>query len=159
MPEKIEKKEVPKGVKAIAVYYYLSAGISLLMALSLMLFNSLILPWLVKTFILPNLDNSIPPSSLQELITMFSIVMVAVLITSAVFSFVIGISLWKLKKWARTVSIISTGIGILSSIISLLFALISTNMLKVALYIPSLAISIWIFSYLLSNEKVLKAFA
>jgi uncharacterized membrane protein (DUF2068 family) len=153
------KKEVPKGVKAIAIYYYLSAGISLLIALSLILFNSLILPWLVKTFVLPNLNNSIPLSSSQELITMFSIVMIIALVTSAVFSFIIGISLWKLKKWARVVSIVSTGIGILSSGISLLFALMSVNILKIALYVPSLAISIWIFSYLLSNEKVIKAFA
>ncbi len=159
MPEKKEKKEVLTGVKAIAIYYYFSAGISLLMASSLIFFSSVILPWLAKTFILPNLDSRIPISSLQELISMFSIVMIIVLIISAVFSFVIGISLWKLKKWARAVAIVSTGIGILSNGISLLFALLSINILKIALYVPSLAISIWIFFYLLRNEKVLKAFA
>jgi uncharacterized membrane protein (DUF2068 family) len=81
------------------------------------------------------------------------------LIISAVFSLIIGIGLWKLKKWARIVAIVSAGLGMLSGGISALFSLISLNAVKTALYTPSLIISVFIFVYLLSDEKVKQAFA
>lgn len=158
MPKSQAKREVPKGVKAIAIYYYLSAGLSLLIMLALILFTSLVMPWLIKTFA-SDIEKYMTPSSLQLFITVFLVAMGIMLIISAVFSLIIGIGLWKLKKWARIVAIVSAGLGMLSGGISILFSLISLNAVKTALYTPSLIISVFIFVYLLSDEKVKQAFA
>lgn len=132
-------KEVPTGVKIIAVLNYIGAvflliaGIAFIFGAGAMASVLAVIPFLA----------SIGAS--------FFIVIAIIMIALAVLSFFIGRGLWKGQNWARIVSIVFAIIGVLSGLISLIQGSFGS--------IVSLIIEGVIGGYLLFSKDVKEAFA
>jgi len=76
---------------------------------------------------------------------------IAVLIGGALAA-LIGFGLWKLKNWARILSIVFTALGALMNLLGLLGSLAHFNVGTVVWSVFCLAIDVWIIMYLLKPE-------
>ena len=138
-----ERKKVPTGVKVISILYYVFAGLAVISAIML--------------FVGANMVNSILGQiPIIGIIGAFgsSLFIVAGIIslTAGILGFFIGRGLWNAGKWARTLVIIFSCIGVLMGIISL------AKPSFIGIF-SQLVVSGGIGGYLIFSKKVKKAFA
>jgi len=130
---------VPVGVKVIAVLYYISAVLSVIMGILLMVGSAALTPYIDSL------------GGLAGILGGALIVLGIIIIAFGVLAFFIGRGLWKAKKWARIVAIIIAALGVLSGIISLIQGDFGS--------ILGLVINAIIGGYLLFSKGVKAAFA
>ena len=133
-------KEIPVGVKIIAVLYYIAAVLSAIFGI-FFLIGAGFIGALIPGF--------------GALGAGILIVVGIFLIGAAVLGFFIGRGLWRAQKWARIIVIIFSIIGAVMAIIQM----ITIGALVIASSIISLIIQAVIGGYLLFNGAVKKAFA
>jgi uncharacterized membrane protein (DUF2068 family) len=132
-----QKKEVPGGVKAISVLYYISAVLGVIFGL-LFLFGAGAIANLVPG--IGMLGGGI-----------FAIIGL-VIIGLSVLGFFIGKGLWNGKNWARIIAIVFSAIGVVVAIISMFQGNVTGNLI-------TLALNGLVGGYLLISEKVKKVFS
>jgi len=133
------KKSVPTGVKVIAVLYYLGAVFEILLGL-LFLVGAGIIGFASKEISLPEVFG-----------VGFFLIFGIIIFGFGILSFFIGKGLLKAKSWARIVVIAFAGIGIFTSVISMIQGDIISS-------IFILVIELVIGGYLLFNSDVKEAF-
>jgi len=133
-------KEIPTGVKVISIVYYVFAAIAVIA--SIFLFSG--------ASTISSLFGSIPILSILGALGSGLFIFGAIMsLIFGTLSFFIGRGLWKIKKWARTLVIVFSCIGVLIGIFS-----ISSGFVAVV----QLAISGGIGGYLIFSKEVKKAF-
>lgn len=130
----------PTGVTILAILCFIGAGFCLLGGLGLLLGGSV-----VATMINQQGANSGVASILAGLGALAG---VCIIIVGGIYALV-GFGLWKLKEWARMVSIILTAIGAVLNLPGLLTSLTHFNLGALIWTLFWLAIDVWIIMYLL----------
>ncbi len=131
-------KEIPVGVKIIAVLYYIGAVLALLFG--------------ILTFVgAGTLQTALAAVPFLAIFSGLIIVLGIILIGFGVLGFFIGRGLWKAQNWARILVIIFAALGVLMAIIAMVGGNIAGN-------IVSLIINGLIGGYLLFSQKVKAAF-
>ncbi|MFH1683038.1 MAG: hypothetical protein ABIA37_04540 [Candidatus Woesearchaeota archaeon] len=139
----MKTKQIPTGVKAISIFYYVSVGFMALAGLILMLGAG---AFTQMTAELPFVNV------LGALGSALFIGIAIVLLAIAVLVFFVARGLWKLQNWARITAIVFAALSILQNIsFRPMMGGFSGNIL-------SLAISGLIGGYLLFSKEVKKAF-
>ena len=141
--QSVNSKEVPTGVKVIAVLYYIVAG---LLAISGILS-------LVGAGAMSSITNKIPLFEILGALGSGLFIIIAIIfIGLGVLEFFIARGLWKAKSWARILVIIFAAIGALFAIVSLVQGNIFSGLFN-------LLINGLIGGYLWFNNNVKEAFA
>ena len=96
----------PTGVTIIAVLAFLGAALLVLGALFSLLGGMLV--------------STMAASRMGALAGVGAAVIAVFLLIAAVVDIVVGVGLWKLKNWARIITIVLTGIGLLGSVLSII---------------------------------------
>jgi uncharacterized membrane protein HdeD (DUF308 family) len=141
-------KSIPTGVKVISVLDYIGAGLFALFGVIMLIVGIIALAN-------PSFLQDTPDVFLTSIAGFIGILMLIggiILIGLSVLSFFVARGLWKGKNWARIVSIIFAGIGVIFSIIAMTQGNILNNLFN-------LAINLVIGGYLLFSSSVKKAFA
>ena len=138
----MDDKSVPTGVKVIAVLYYISAVIGIILGLL----------FLVGGGMIGFIASQIPLFGIFGMLGSALFVVVGIiLIGLSILNFFIGRGLWKAQPWARIVAIIFAALGILMAIIFI----VQGNIINIF----TLVIELVIGGYLLFNKKAKEAFA
>lgn len=95
----------PTGVTILAILAFIGAGILALVALFSLLGGALV--------------SSLASSRVGIVAGVGAAVVAVFLLIFAAIDLVVGIGLWKLKNWARVVTIILVGLGLLGSVLSI----------------------------------------
>ncbi len=133
-------KEIPTGVKAISIVYYVFAALLVLSAIGLF----------VGSGIITSILDSIPILSIMGALGSGLLIFAGVTcLIFGVLEFFIGRGLWTAKNWARVLVIIFSCIGVLIGITSITSGFFA---------IVGLAISGLIGGYLIFSKKVKAAF-
>lgn len=141
-------KEIPVGVKIIAVLYYIGAVLGVIFGIL----------FLVGAGLIGTVASQIP------IIGLFGsglfVVAGIILIGLGVLGFFMGRGLWKGKNWARILAIIFAGLGVIMAIVAMFTTQIGVNITgQIASQIVNLAINLVIGGYLLFSKKVKAAFS
>lgn len=126
----------PTGITIIAVLAFLGAGFLLLLALLSLVGGALF--------------SSLSSSRLGALAGIGAVVLAVFLLICAAVDVVVGVGLWKLQNWARIITIVLIGIGLLGSVLSI-FSPFHVHVFFVVFLIRRLvlaAIYAWILWYL-----------
>ena len=99
------KKEMPTGVKLIAVLYYVSAAVGVLLGILFLAAGGL-------------LGSTIP------FLAALGVVGGIIFLAFGIVSFFIGRGLWQGKDWARIIAIVFAAIGLLSSLLTIAGSLV-----------------------------------
>lgn len=135
------KKQMPTGVKVIAVLNYIGAGLLALLAIVSLFGAGMMSSLLENEFgLLGMLGGGI------------FIVFAIILLAFAILSFFIGRGLWIGQQWARIISIVFAGLGVLFALIAIIGGEIIGNLF-------SLVVNGIIGGYLFFNKEVKAAFA
>ena len=132
-------QQVPTGVKIISVLIYIGAVSAILLGIFL----------LFGAGIIGSIADQIPILGLfgSGLFVISGIILIGL----GVLYFFIGRGLWNARPWARIVTMIFAGLGILAGVISMIQGNITDNVFN-------LALSLVIGGYLMFNTKVKEAF-
>lgn len=152
-PIQISKKSVPAGVKVISILYYLGATLLIIFGL-LLIFVSLFMGAGTSAVSETVSDTQIA-GMVANILAVGSILFIIVAIISiiwAVLSIIIGIGLWRARKWARIVAIMIGMLGILSSFGFFVIESYILGILFMIYYLVGVG-------YLIFSKKVKEAFA
>ncbi len=134
------KVNIPTGVKVISVLYYIYAALGVIAGLALIAGTGMIGLLISQISLFGALGAG--------MFAVFGVVVIGL----SVLGFFVARGLRKAKSWARIVAIISSALGILSLVISMIRGNIISNIL-------GLAIQLAIGGYLLFNNNVKQTFA
>lgn len=138
MEKIIHKQQVPVGIKIISIIYYVGGILGIINGV-LKIFSGLLL-LSVKEY-------------LGTSFSLFSFIFFGIImIGGGILTLFIARGLWKAKRWARIVTIISVCLGIIASVIML------TQGKNIVVYILGIILNFAIVGYLLFNNNVKKAF-
>lgn len=132
-------KEVPVGVKVLAVLQYIGAVVSFLFGL-FFIFGATTMISVMTSMM------SVPGEMVKGVFVFLGVLFVGI----AVLYFFMAKGLWKGKNWARITSIVFCCLGVLSALLSLIIG----NFVALL----SLAINGFFAGYLLFNKEVKTAF-
>ncbi len=96
----------PTGVTILAVLAFIGAGLLVVGALFSLLGGMLV--------------STMGASRMGMLAGVGAAVIAVFLLIAAAVDIVVGVGLWKLKNWARIITIVLTGIGLLGSVLSII---------------------------------------
>ena len=133
-------KEIPVGVKIIAILYFIGAILSLFAGIGMFIGAG---------------PMSAIPLGIPGLTAMGAGLFIGLgllMIGLAVLGFFVGLGLWKGQAWARIVAIILAILGIISAIISMIGGNVAAN-------IVGLIINLVVGAYLIMNNEVKKVFS
>lgn len=128
-----ETKKIPTGVKIISVLLYIAAVLGVIVGLFIIFGTGII------TLFLPMLAG-------------WGVLIGILIIGLSIFNFFVARSLWKAKNWARIITIIFAGVGIIFAIIQMVQGDFISSVIN-------LAINGLIGGYLIFSKKVKKIFA
>ncbi len=137
----VEVKEVPKSVKVISIMFFIGAAILIILGILAI--------YLELKAMGVNPSDQLRIASIPEGI--FAILL-------GVVNIMVGIYLWKLKRWARFAGIILTGLGMLVLFVTLISRVYFAGFQTLPFYSVPLLIIATIFFYLLFNKKIKEAF-
>lgn len=127
----------PTGVTILAILAFIGAGLLALVAVFSLLGGALV--------------SSLASSRVGMFAGVGAAVLAIILLICAAVDLVVGIGLWKLQNWARIITIIFVGLGLLGSVLSIISPFAHMHMFFFVFLIRRLvlaAIYAWILWYL-----------
>lgn len=82
----------------------------------------------------------------------FGAVIGGVMLVFAILYFAVGYGLWKLKNWARWITIILSGLGAVLGVLGLLGSLLAFEIISLVFQLVFLAIYAWILWYMFQSH-------
>ena len=149
-PVKAEKKfeyhdDAPIIVKLLSIFNYVNGGLWALIGFIIIFAAGGIVSYILQ--VSPELFVGYESGSLVTMLILAGIVMVLL----AVLHFFVGIGLWRLKPWARIVSIILSTIGVIGTIYSMIINFTPTQIFNIV-------VDGFIVGYLLFSKEAKEAF-
>jgi hypothetical protein len=134
----------PTGVTVLAVLAFVGGGLLVLAALVMFVGGAMV--------------STMTSYPLGTLGTIGGAIVGVVLLGFAVLYVVLGLGLWKLQNWARILSLVLVGLGLLFNVLGLLGSLLHFHLFLLLWRVIVVAIQVWIVMYLLKPE-IKQAFA
>ena len=132
----------PGGVTFIAILDFLGAAICILLAITMMVGGGFVANLMSQS-------GGQGAGAGAGLFAGLGVVMGVVFLVIAIIPILVGWGLWKLKEWARIVSIVFAVLGIVSNLFRLLTVLVHFNVILLGITLCLLALNAWIIWYLL----------
>jgi hypothetical protein len=163
----VVQKEAPAGIKALAILYYINAAMMVIFTIFIIILATFIIAYLpaFESEIISSAELSgasgaeIIPLLTSGFIIFFAAILILIFLGSAIIDVIIGRGLWKLRKWARILVLVFTGIGALSSLAILPAYAWAGRFISIGMTLVSMAVNLLIFLYLLLNKEVKEAFS
>lgn len=132
----------PTGVTVIAILYFLSAGLFILLGIGLIAGGSL-------AGMAASGGGGPEGAAAMGMLAGLGVVGAVISIGFALLPGITGFGLWKLKNWGRIIALIFAGLGALGQVAQVLMSLVSMEIITLIVGGCMLAINVWIFLYLL----------